>query len=269
MLVEDAANSFSSSLMRVVEDVAHARAVRVLIASLDGDADRERALARELIDRRVDGLVIVPVGADHSYLTDERNAGTCLVFLDREPHLLRADAVVSDNHRGAVKGVRHLLHQGHRRVGFLGDRLTISTAAQRFGGYRHALEVGQLEVDERLVRDGVWSVEAALTATTELLSLAEPPTAIFTSHNLATIGACRALRMLGVQDEVALVGFDDFPLADLMRPGISVIAQDTEGLGRLAAEILFRRLDGDCAPARTHVLPTEMILRGSGEIAPH
>jgi LacI family transcriptional regulator len=268
LLVEDTANSFSASLIRAVEDVAHARAVRVLIASLDGDADRERDLARDLVDRRVDGLLMVPVGGDHSYLADERNAGTCLVFLDREPHLLHADAVVSDNHQGAVTGVRHLLHQGHRRVGFLGDRLTISTAGQRFAGYRHALEVGQHEVDDRLVRHGLCSVEAALTATTELLSLAEPPTALFTSHNLATIGACRALRMLGVQDEVALVGFDDFPHADLMRPGISVIAQDTEGLGRLAAEVLFRRLDGDSAPARTHVLRTEMILRGSGEIAP-
>lgn len=268
MLIEDAANPFSAALMRAVEDVAHQREVRVLFASLDEDAERERDLARELIDRRVDGLVIVPAGHDHSYLSDERNAGTCLVFLDREPRLLNADAVVSDNHRGAVTAVNHLLGHGHRRIAFLGDRPTIATAAQRLAGYRHALEVAHVEVDEQLVRDGLSSVEAAIAATHELMSLPEPPTALFTSQNLATIGAARVLRMRELQDEVAMVGFDDFPLADLLRPGISVIAQNGEGMGRLAAEILFRRLDGDESPVDTYTLPTDLLPRGSGEIPP-
>jgi LacI family transcriptional regulator len=266
MLIEDAANPFSAALMRAVEDVAHEREVRVLFASLDEDPDRERDLARELIDRRVDGLIIVPAGQDHSYLSDERNAGTCLVFLDREPKLLSADAVVSENHRGSVNAVRHLVDRGHRRIAFLGDRASISTAAQRLAGYRHALEVAHLDADEQLVRAGLSSVEAAIAAATELLALPDPPTALFTSQNLATIGAARVLRTLGVQDQVAMVGFDDFPLADLLRPGISVIVQDGEGMGRLAAEILFRRLDGDESPAQIHVLPTELVQRGSGEI---
>jgi LacI family transcriptional regulator len=268
MLIEDAANPFSAALMRAVEDVAHRREVRVLFASLDEDPDRERDLARELIDRRVDGLVIVPAGHDHSYLSDERNAGTCLVFLDREPKLLNADAVVSENRLGSVNAVNHLLENGHRRIAFLGDRLTISTAAQRLDGYRHALEVAHVEVDERLVRSGLVSVEAAVAAAGELLALPDPPTAFFTSQNLATIGAARVLRTSGLQDLVAMVGFDDFPLADLLRPGISVISQDGEAMGRLAAEILFQRLDGDESPASTFTMPTELVVRGSGEIPP-
>jgi LacI family transcriptional regulator len=268
MLIEDAANPFSAALMRAVEDVAHEREVRVLFASLDEDADRERDLARELIDRRVDGLVIVPAGHDHSYLNEERNAGTCLVFLDREPKLLHADAVVSDNGPGSVNAVRHLLALGHRRIGFLGDRPSISTAAQRLAGYRHALEVAHVEADEDLVRDGLATVDEAVAAAEEMLALPHPPTALFTSQNLATIGGARALRALGRQDEVAMVGFDDFPLADLLRPGISVVAQDGERMGRMAAEILFRRLDGDESPARTFVVPTQLVQRGSGEIRP-
>jgi LacI family transcriptional regulator len=89
---------------------------------------------------------------------------------------------------------------------------------------------------------------------------------LFASQNLVTIGVSRALRQLNRQDSVPLVGFDDFPLADLLRPGISVISQNTEQLGRLAAEILFHRLDGDDSPTQTHVVPTELIVRGSGEI---
>jgi LacI family transcriptional regulator len=266
MLVEDSANPFSASLMRAVENVAHKRGVVVLVGSLDEDAVRERELSSALIDRRVDGLIIVPCGQDHSYLQSERSAGTRFVFVDREPKLLDADAVVSDNFAGADTAVRHLLERGHRRIGYLGDRTSISTAAQRLAGYRHALEVAHVELDETIVGSEVSTENEAIVATTRMLELPDPPTAIFASQNIVTIGASRALRQLGVEDSVALVGFDDFPLADLLRPGISVIAQDIERLGGLAAEILFRRLDGDESPSQTHVVPTRLITRGSGEI---
>jgi LacI family transcriptional regulator len=268
MLVEDAANPFSASLMRAVENVARARGVLVLFSSLDEDAARERELAGALIDRRVDGLLIVPAGRDHSYLLKERAAGTCMVFLDREPRLLDSDAVVSDNRTGTINGVNHLLAAGHRRIAYLGDQLPIATATQRFDGYRHALELARIPMDEEIVWHEASSEEAAIEATTRVLRLPDPPTALFTGQNLVTIGASRALRALGLQDTVAMVGFDDFPLADLLRPGISVIAQDVTAMGRLAAEILFRRLDGDRSPAHTHVLPTRLVVRGSGEIAP-
>jgi LacI family transcriptional regulator len=266
MLVEDSANPFSAALTRTVENVARARGVLVLVGSLDEDPARERELARALIDRRVDGLVIVPAGRDHSYLISEQRSGTCMVFVDREPSLLDADTVVSDNRQGALTAVNHLLKSGHRRIAYLGDRATISTAAQRFDGYRHALEVGHIAYDDEIVRHTGASEESAIAATERLLALPNPPTALFTSQNLVTIGAVRALRALGLQDTVAHVGFDDFPLADILSPGISVIAQDVEQLGRTAAEMLFRRLDGDQSPTRAVTIPTRLIERGSGEI---
>ena len=96
-----------------------------------------------------------------------------------------------------------------------------------------------------------------------------PPTAVFAAQNLISIGAVRALHALGLQHEVAMVSFDDIPLADAVEPGITVIAQDPHALGRTAAlEMLFARLDGDDGPTRHVVLPTELIERGSGELAP-
>lgn len=268
MLVEDAANPFSAAVMRAVEDVARDRGVLVLVGSLDEDAARERELVGALIDRRVDGLVIVPAGDDHSYLLSELNAGTCLVFLDREPSLLNADAVVSDNEHGAFAAVRHLLDAGHRRIAYLGDRRTIRTARQRFDGYAHALELAHIDRDHQTIRHDLTTEQAAIEACADLLHQPEPPTAIFASQNLITIGASRTLRLQGLENRIALIGFDDFPLADLLRPGISVIAQNSEAMGRLAAEILFRRLDGDQAPTHTHTVHTTLIPRGSGEIAP-
>jgi LacI family transcriptional regulator len=266
--VEDAANPFSASLLRAIENAARERGVLALFGSLDEDADRERHLTGALIGRRVDGLLIVPAGRDQSYLLREREAGTCMVFIDREPRLLTADAVVSDNRVGAVNAVNYLLAAGHQRIAYLGDRLSVATAEQRFDGYRHALELARIPLDERIVWHEASSEEAAIDATAGMLRLADPPTALFTGQNLVTIGASRALRTMSLENTVAMVGFDDFPLADMLRPGVTVIAQDATAMGKLAAEILFRRLDGDRSPVTTHVVPTRLITRGSGEIRP-
>jgi LacI family transcriptional regulator len=266
MLVEDAANPYSAALIRTVENIARERGVLVLIGSLDEDPSRERELAQALIDRRVDGLVIVPSGRDQSYLISEQRAGTALVFVDREPKLLDADSVVSDNRASAVTAVRHLMEAGHRRIAYLGDLVSIATASERFEGYQHALELAGIATDDAIVRHGLTTEQAAIDATREMLALHEPPTALFTSQNLVTIGCSRALRGLDLQEQVAMVGFDDFPLADMLRPGISVMAQDIEAIGTLAAQTLFRKLDGDQSPPTTTIVPTRLIARGSGEI---
>ena len=253
-------------MLRAVEDVTRQRRVQILIASLDMDPERERQMAISLIDRGVDGLVIVPAAPDQSYLLAERNLGIKVVFLDREPRFLDADAVVTSNRLGAVAAVDHLLSFGHQRIAYLGDSLAIATAAQRFDGYQHALDRAGLPTDPLIVRHDLRSIEAATQAAIEILSRPGAATALFASQNLVTIGAVRALRQLGLQDRIALVGFDDFVLADALVPGTTVITQDVVQLGRLATELLFARLDGDDSPSRTHVVPTGMIVRGSGEI---
>lgn len=268
ILLEDVSNPFSAALLRAVEDEARQRRVQILLGSLDEDPVREREMAITLIDRGVDGLVIVPAAPDQSYLVAERKLGIRVVFLDREPRFLDADAVVSSNRAGAVAAVGHLCSFGHRQIAYLGDSVAIATAVQRFDGYQQALEKAGLQADPLIIRHGLRTIDAAAQAATELLHLPHPPTAIFASQNLVTIGTVKALRGAGQQDRMALVGFDDFVLADVLVPGVTVITQDTMQLGRLAAQLLFARLDGDDSPARTHVVPTGMIIRGSGEIRP-
>jgi LacI family transcriptional regulator len=101
-----------------------------------------------------------------------------------------------------------------------------------------------------------------------MLALPRPPTALFTSQNLLTIGGIRALRRARREREIALIGFDDVSLADMLDPAISVVAQDPQALGRAAADQLFRRLDGDTGPAVNLVVPVNLVARGSGEIDP-
>jgi LacI family transcriptional regulator, galactose operon repressor len=268
LVLEDVSNPFSSALHRAIEDSARARGVLVFAGSCDEDPRRERELIGSFRDRRVDGIIVVPASQDHTYLYEEQRAGTALVFVDRPAGHLDVDTVGSDNLGGAIEAVEHLLAYGHLRIAFLGDLLSISTAEQRLQGYTRALIAAGVRQDEALVRTGIRDPDTAVTAVRELLSLPEPPTALFTSQNLSTIGAIRALRSAGVERRTALIGFDDVALADVLDPAISVVAQDPQALGRSAAERLFRRLDGDASPSVHVVLPVQLIGRGSGEIPP-
>jgi len=267
VILEDIANPFSSTLHRAIENVAVKRDVLVLAGSLEEDEARERELVSAFASRRVDGLVIMPASHDHSYLLNERKAGTPFVFVDRPPAFLDADTVLTDNLGGARRGIQHLAAHGHQRIAYLGDLQSIMTAALRYQGYREELEAQHLPLDPKLVRLDLRGTERAEAETTQLLALRPAPTAIFSAQNLLTIGACRALRRLGLHHQVALVGFDDIMLADMLDPGITVIAQDPAAMGTAAAELLFRRLDGDRSPTVHRVIPTRLIERGSGEIA--
>lgn len=268
VVLEDVANPFSSALHRAIEDLAAERGVLVLAGSSDEDEHRERRLISAFASRRVDGLVIQPATHDHTFLITERRAGTAVVFVDRPPAFFDADTVVTDNSAGVRRGVGHLVERGHRRIAYLGDLHTIATAAERYQGYVAELAAEHIEVDQRRVRLDIHGIESAEAAATELLMGPNPPTALFTAQNLITIGAFRALRKLDLHTKVALIGFDDILLADLLEPAITVIAQDPAAIGRTAAETLFRRLDGDRSPTQHHVIPTRLIARGSGEIAP-
>jgi LacI family transcriptional regulator len=268
VVLEDVANPFCSALSRSIEDVAVRRGVLVLAGSSDEDGDRERKLVSAFASRRVDGLIIQPSSEDHSYLLTERKAGTAIVFVDRPPAFFDADTVLTDNAAGVRRGVRHLVEHGHRRIGYLGDLHKIVTAAERHRGFVEELADHRIDVDETLVRLDLRGIERAEAAAIELLRLPNPPTALFAGQNLITIGVFRALRRLEVHQRVALIGFDDILLADLLQPGITVIAQDPAAIGRTASEMLFRRLDGDQSPSEHRIVLTRLIPRGSGEIAP-
>lgn len=269
LLVEDMANPFSAAIFRAVENVATAAGVSVLASSLDEDSARERKLTADLVARRVDGLIIVPAGHDQSYLRLEQQSGTALVFLDRPPGLLAADTVLADNRGGTVEAVRYLLERGHRRIAYVGDLESILSAQERYAGYADALSAAGIPLDPRLVRHNAHSQEKAQAACTELLTAPDPPSALFTAQNLITTGAVRVLRARGLERSVALIGFDDFELADLLQPSITVVAQDPAAMGKLGTELLLSRIaSGPGFEPTQQVLPTRLIVRESSEVTP-
>jgi LacI family transcriptional regulator len=268
LVFEDVANPFFSALHRGIEDMVHDRGFLTFSVSSDEEPARERRLVEALTARGVDGLILSPTTADHGYLLRDRSAGLALVFVDRPPRFIDADAVVSDNHGGAFAAVEHLIAHGHRRIGFLGDRPEVYTAAERYRGYcealaRHGIDAAGLPT----IHPGHRAADAR-ELTRELLRGDDRPTALFSSQNLITIEAIRALHELGLEHEVAIVGFDDVTLGDAVRPGLTAVAQDPAELGRVAAKLMLERLAGGRGPTRQLTVPTRLIARGSGEIRP-
>jgi LacI family transcriptional regulator len=264
LVLEDIGDPFYSALSSGVEGVARAHGSLLIIGSSDADPATEHMLALTLCARRVDGLIIVPTNGDHGFLVQEMTAGVPVVFADRPPGGIDADTVISDNTGGAANGTAHLIAGGHRRIGYIGDNQDIFTARERYQGYRSAMSAADLLVAASWVTMGTPTTAGVQEALERMLAGEEPVTAVFCGNNRVSV---LALHVLAARRQtVAMVGFDDFELADLL--GITVIAQDTAELGRQAAELLFQRLDGDDPPPHRIVIPTRLIGRGSGELRP-
>ena len=268
LIIEDVSNPFYSAVAEAVERVARERDFLLITGSCEEDPELERELATALLRRRVDALLMVPASRDHGYLVPLLAVGTPAVFLDRPPAGIVADCVLADDRSGAREAVEHLIAHGHRRIACLSDSEDLYTARERRAGYRDALDAAGIPGDDELARAGSHDAGAAERYTRALLELAPErrPTAIFSANNRNTIGALRALKEW--PREVALVGFDDFELADLVSTPVTVVRSHPSRLGEAAASLAFERLGGDDGPARRVVLPTELVPRGSGEVAP-
>lgn len=266
LVLEDLADPFYGPLSRAVEEIARANGALLINGSSAEDPEREQELVLALCARRVDGLVVIPAGDDHRYLEPELKAGVATVFVDRPAGRIDADVVLSDNFGGARDAVAHLIAHGHRRIGFIGDMPRIHTAAERLRGYRAAMEDAGIEVADAWTSLGVTDPQRVRRAAEGMLTGPSPVTAIFTGNNRVTVTVIRVLAEH--TRRVALVGFDDIELADLLQPAVTVVAQDAATLGRTAAERLFRQLDGTLLTPERIELPTRLITRGSGELPP-
>ncbi|GAA4189562.1 LacI family DNA-binding transcriptional regulator [Streptosporangium oxazolinicum] len=260
LIIEDLANPFYSVIAATVAKVARSYDTHLITVSSEEDPRLEQRQFLELCQRRVDGLIIVPAGSDHSYARPEMEMGMRVVFLDRPPSGILADSVVIDNARGARTGVEDLLAAGHSRIGVITDSPSIYTARERLSGVRTALTEAGIPYDDSLIRVGVTRPEEAVRVVADMLDGADPPTAFFTGNNRITVGAVRELCRRG--HDAALTGFDDFELSALMPRSLSLIAYDVQELGRTAALRLFDRIGGDGSWPSETVIGTRLVRRG-------
>lgn len=268
MIIPDITNPFFPAVVRGAEDVLRHEGYTLILGNSDGDLQKEELYYRTFLTKRVDGILLIvsPSPSLPQYLRQHNPDGLAIVYVDRFHRGVRGDVVTVNNVKGSYEGVSHLLARGHRRTAIITGPLELINARQRLEGYRRALKAHHIRVVDELIRPGNFDVESGYEQTKYLLSLSNPPTAIFVSNAPMTTGCLRAFRDLGVKcpEDVAVVSFDDMEWFELSWPSITAVAQPAYKLGATAAELLVKRFSGRLSgsPCRKF-LPTKLIVRES------
>lgn len=287
VVISDIQLAFFAQAVRGIADAAHAEGFEVILANTDEEAAAERAAVGVLIDKRVDGLIVVPtVPGQAAHLQDAQDRGIPVVLLDRGSPGIRCDVVVVDNQRAGRNAVRHLVRLGHRRVAIVVEGQTALAAGEvvtarlrpdagmtsllREIGWAAALREASIPVTDDLIRLARYDRADARAVTAAALELPDRPTAILTTDETMTLGAIDAILDAGLEmpRDISLVAFDDLPWTTLMRPPLTVVAQPVHELGVTATQRLLGRLAGFDGPPETVIMRTAFIVRGSTGPAP-
>jgi LacI family transcriptional regulator len=263
IIVPNLHDPFFAMCSHAISLVAKERAYSTVITTSDEDPAIEFIEAKRMLRRHIEGLIIVPA-AGKSQLRDPEFESTPIVTLDRPVPGSAFDCILAQNKRGAQMGVEHLIQHHHRRISCLGLSRQLWTMKERLDGYHAAMEEAKLTPDAHVLTE---SPTETLHTIRLLLAGKNPPTAIFCSNNLTMRNALHALSALKIKipEQIALVGFDDFEMADIIKPAVTVVRQPTDVLGRIAAEMLFSRLSDSLQTnkAKRIVLPVELVVRDS------
>ena len=266
LLIPDISNPFFAQLARQIERRARHHGYSVLIADSEEDADVEAAAMTLMLSRRVDGLILAPVGTPAAGNPLRSLGGRPCVLVDRLIEQPLLPAVTSDHRRGAEMATQHLIARGHRRIGCVqGSPGTFANDA-RIEGWRAAMTAAGLTCDPDLVAGSGYSVEAGVAAARTLLHRTERPTAVLALGNVLALGVLQASReeRIAVPDDLSLVAFDDQLWAAVTSPSLTIVEQPIEALGREVVDLLLERIaaPSDSTPAR-RILPVRLIERES------
>ncbi len=265
LIIPNIQNPFFADLARGVEDVAYRHNYAVMLCNYDEDEKKEHFYLDVMQAESVDGIILPPIHEKDPAVLQIVSAGTPVVCVDRSLARGGLDKVEVDNHMGALRAVEHILAQGHRRIGLIGGPADSSTGRERLRGYKDAHAAVGLAVKPELVRFGDYKQESGQRLAGELLALAAPPTALFVCNGLMTAGALEAIaaRGLRIPRQIAIVGFDELPLASVFNPPLTVVRQPAYEVGQSAAELLLKRIaDAGRAPVSLRLQP-DLIVRKS------
>lgn len=277
LVLGDVANPFAAEIVRGVREVLTAKGYTLLICISEQSAKEDVVAFDSLADIRADGIIVATraskIGNDK--LMKLIDAGTPVVALGRDFHHPDADFVSADHFSGGYLATSHLIELGHKRIGFVGVNPAGGAGLKRFQGYLDALREHELPVEDRLIVGAQSGAEQVPGYSTEangyegmkrLLMLRKPPTAAFARNDFTALGAISAIKRAGLRipQDIAIVGFDDVPLASHTSPPLTTVRQPTREQGRIAAEFLLRRIEATKLPLREEqVLPCELIVRES------
>jgi len=269
LILPNVMNPFFPGIIKGVEDVAVENGYMVVFCNSDERLEKEALYFQMFKDRWVDGIIISGVTGksreEKEYLQGLHKKGIPVVLIDREVEGYFNNIVMIDNKGAAFKATDYCLDLGHKRIGFISAPLEIKIFADRFKGYRKALQENGIEFDQRLVIEGNQTTQSGREATKQFLSLDDPPTAIFAINDLMAIGALKEIheRGLKVPEDISVVGFDNIPLASLVNPALTTIAQPIYEMGRESMSLLVKNIEKKDLTKSKIILDTKLIVRES------
>ncbi len=265
LIISDIENPFYTSMVRAIEDATYAEQYSLLLCNSDEDPGKEQVYIEFMRDEHVAGVIASPTEEATTSLQSLLDAGIPVVAIDRRSTKTPVDTILLDHVKSSHELAKHLIEHGHRRIGAIIGVPTSTSGHERMSGFRRALEEAGIAVDEQLIRVVKPTEETGYAAARDLMSMAQPPTALFTGNNLLTVGALKALHTLGlsIPKDVSLVGHDELPWMSLLAPGITVAAQPIYEMGKQAVEMLLARIQGDKQPIREVRLDPRLIIRQS------
>ncbi len=266
LVVTDIMNPFFAQLARGVENVTWQNRYTLILANSDEEVEREQAIIKTLLEKRVDAFIVVPACSKKAlHLEELVKYGIPLVLLDRGVQDLSVDTVLVDNENGAYQAVSRLVHLGHRRIGMILDNLDISTNIERLEGYQRALVEGGIGVDQNLIQSCQYTRQSAYELVASMVKDSNRPTALFTANNFMTIGALRAIHEGGLRipQDIALVGFDELEWIQFSSPLISTVVQPVMEIGEVAGRRILARIKGESSPPMEIRLKTRFVIRES------
>jgi LacI family transcriptional regulator len=243
MVIPDVTNAFFPEVIRGVEDSARREGYSVILCNSNEDPEQEERHLDMLGGRRVDGVLLACTNNAAAYDRLLRRRFP-IVFFDRIPDITHHGAVGTDNLDASYQATKHLLQQGHRRIGFIAGNLLLSPHARRLEGFRKAMSGAGIPVKDEYLQFGDLQLESGYRSGLHLLSLAHPPTAIISSSSKMLLGLLRAMRELEVRcpAQVSVIGFDDHVWSEFFHPPLTCVSQPSYEIGRRAFEMLLKRL---------------------------
>lgn len=265
VVIPDITNPFFAALFRGIEDGATPRGYQVLLCNTDGSPERQRAHLQSLAARRVDGVILASTFLKDPAVRWLRHQRTPYVLVNRFSDEGVDPFVGSDDAMGATLATQHLIGLGHVRIGHLAGQPTVSTGILRRKGYSAALAEAGIAADPDLVVESGFVEEGGAQAMDRLLSLNDPPTAIFAVTDMTAVGAYGAARRRGLRipDDLAIVGYNDIPLAGRLIPGLTTVHVPIHEFGSVAARMLLEQIETGVLTPRRVVFSPQLLVRGS------
>ncbi len=266
VVITDITNPFWTTVTRGIEDIAQANGYSTILCNTDESDDKQEQYLQMLLQRRVDGILLVPTSSSPEPIKLVKKQNIPIVLMDRHVSGVDVDIVRSDSEEGAYLITEHLLSLGHQRIVMLSGPQNISTSIDRVAGYRHALhDAGLPETAEEVIW-GEYTQESGYKMAEEMLIRLPDTTALVTANNFIAIGAMKLLneKDIRVPEDIALVTLDDIPSTFTISPFFTVAMQTALEIGKQATQLLLNRVKGTTnLPCQEIILPVEMIVRAS------